>query len=269
MGDAAFLLLARDPGTAAIVFSVSLVVGTLSGWAVELLHGRDFLRQPPREAAYASSSLLDGAGTRGVRWLWLVLLVPGLALGALAAAQRAPASITGVPWHDDAAVWLGAAGATLAIFMWGVWPSAQRLVWPGASREREVSGAPRTPLVARVVADTNFVTVWVVAAFVGYELIVRAFGVDVAAAFDVVAPALPAIGVLVGFVPGCGPQVIVTTLFLAGAIPLSAQLGNAISNDGDALFPAIAVAPRASLVATVYTAVPALLIGYIAWGLGY
>ena len=51
---------------------------------------------------------------------------------------------------------------------------------------------------------------------------------------------------------------------LAGAIPLSAQFANAIANDGDALFPAIALAPRAALLAALYSAIPALIVAY-AW----
>ena len=70
------------------------------------------------------------------------------------------------------------------------------------------------------------------------------------------------IAILIGLLPGCGPQVLVTTMYLSGIIPLSAQIGNAISNDGDALFPAIAIAPRVAIVATLYSAVPALLISY-------
>ena len=53
-----------------------------------------------------------------------------------------------------------------------------------------------------------------------------------------------------------------TTLYLSGALPLSAQFGNAISNDGDALFPAIAIAPKAALVATLYSGVPAAIVAY-------
>ena len=65
-----------------------------------------------------------------------------------------------------------------------------------------------------------------------------------------------------GFLPGCGPQVIVATLYLNGYIPLSAEIGNAISNDGDALFPAIALAPKAAILATVYSAIPAIIVAY-------
>ena len=49
---------------------------------------------------------------------------------------------------------------------------------------------------------------------------------------------------------------------LSGIIPLSVQIGNAVSNDGDALFPAIAISPRVAVVATLYSAVPAVLISY-------
>ena len=52
-------------------------------------------------------------------------------------------------------------------------------------------------------------------------------------------------------------------MYLSGVIPLSAQLGNAISNDGDALFPAIAIHPKAALIATLYSAVPAFIVSYL------
>jgi hypothetical protein len=45
-------------------------------------------------------------------------------------------------------------------------------------------------------------------------------------------------------------------------VPFAALIGNAISNDGDALFPAIALNPKAAIVATAYSAIPALVVGY-------
>ncbi|MBE8159120.1 MAG: hypothetical protein HAW59_07065, partial [Betaproteobacteria bacterium] len=98
--------------------------------------------------------------------------------------------------------------------------------------------------------------------FVAYGLLAEIFQINLAAFFGAWIWFAPLAAVIIGFIPGCGPQIVVTTLFLNGAIPLSAQLANAISNDGDALFPAVAVAPKASIVATLYTAVPALIIGY-------
>ena len=75
-------------------------------------------------------------------------------------------------------------------------------------------------------------------------------------------PFVPLVAILFGFLPGCGPQVVVATFYLNGYIPLSAELGNAISNDGDALFPAIALAPKAAILATLYSAIPALVVAY-------
>ena len=80
--------------------------------------------------------------------------------------------------------------------------------------------------------------------------------------FDLWAPFVPLVAILFGFLPGCGPQVVVATFYLNGHIPLSAELGNAISNDGDALFPAIALAPKAAILATLYSAIPAIIVAY-------
>ena len=119
-------------------------------------------------------------------------------------------------------------------------------------------------LVQRTMIDTNFITVWVVIAFLLFELNAYYHGFNVNDFFNVITPLMPLIGVLVGFIPGCAPQIIVTTLYLQGIIPLSAQIGNAISNDGDALFPAIALTPKVAMLASLYTSIPALIIGY-AW----
>ena len=80
--------------------------------------------------------------------------------------------------------------------------------------------------------------------------------------FEIWLPIVPLMAVLFGFLPGCGPQIVVTTFYLNGFIPLSAEIGNAISNDGDALFPAIALTPKAAIIATLYSAVPAIVFAY-------
>ena len=42
MGDAAFLLIAKEPVTGLIVMGVGLIVGTLSGYIVDFIHGTNF-----------------------------------------------------------------------------------------------------------------------------------------------------------------------------------------------------------------------------------
>ena len=99
-------------------------------------------------------------------------------------------------------------------------------------------------------------------AFLIFELSAHFTGANLATLFSGWGWLLPLMAVSVGMLPGCGPQILVTSLYISGAVPLSAQLANAISNDGDALFPAIAMAPKAALMATVYSSIPALLVGY-------
>ena len=86
--------------------------------------------------------------------------------------------------------------------------------------------------------------------------------IDLKVFFNIWLPFVPLIAILFGFLPGCGPQVVVATFYLNGFIPFSAEIGNAISNDGDALFPAIALAPKAAIIATLYSAIPAILVAY-------
>ena len=105
-------------------------------------------------------------------------------------------------------------------------------------------------------------TVWVIAAYLIFELSVYFLELDLKSVFDGWVLLTPLMAILLGFLPGCGPQVLLTTMYLSGIIPLSAQIGNAISNDGDALFPALAIAPRVAIVATLYSAVPALILAY-------
>ena len=251
MGDAMFLLLAREPATAGAVFIISLAAGIAAGYIVDAIHGPRFML--PAGASGAAPAERFAGRLNRVETLWYALLAPGLALGTMDALQ--------IEVDDTTAGAIGIAGGLLALGMWLVRGSENLACQSGACEF--------TPKVRKVVDDANFVSAWVVFAFVGYEVLIAAAGIDLEAAFTVWAAAVPAIGILVGFIPGCGPQIVTTSLYLDGAIPLSAQLGNAISNDGDALFPAIAKAPRAAALATLYTTVPAVLVAYGAYVLGY
>ena len=152
-------------------------------------------------------------------------------------------------------------GALMALFTVIVWALSSK----GVSYKQVTSEeAPCTPpsKLTKVLMDTHFVTAWVVASFMVFEILVNVAGVDLAAWFSEYAYLAPLVAVAIGLLPGCGPQIVVMTLYIQGIIPFSAMAANAISNDGDALFPAIALAPKAALVATVYSTIPALLLGY-------
>ena len=251
MGDAAFLLLAAEPLTGVSIFALGAIVGTISGYTIELTHSADFMRVA-RPDADVCPPQPGSTRLNPLRPVWLLLIVPGLILGVLDLMTVDTDALFGPLAAYGPTQILGAAGALLAFGMWTLDPKIR--FDPGVSR-----GSGPT---VRTIDTTNFVTVWVIVGFLVYELGVHFTGVDLAAVFDTWAPLIPLLAVLVGFLPGCGPQIVVTTLYISGAMPLSGQLGNAISNDGDALFPALAIAPKAAVVATLYSAVPALVVAY-------
>ena len=255
MGDAAFLLLAQEPLTGLAMIVLGFGVGTITGWIVNLIHSGDFLRGngAGTECSVLESAFPENWKTRSIDRIWMAVLLPGLVLGLLAAFQIDVDAILGNATIEAPATLVGVVGGTLAVTM--------RLL-PRRKRGPRIQSSMKGSLVRRTVEETNFVTVWVIGAFLVFELSVYWLGLDLHAFFDGWAIFTPLIAVLLGFVPGCGPQVLVTTMYLAGLIPLSAQIGNTISNDGDALFPAIAIAPKVAIVATLYSAVPAVIIAY-------
>ena len=249
MGDAAFLLLAQAPIDGMLIFAMGAVVGTLSGYAVDRIHGVDFMR--PKPAAHKNACPKEMNARPGkVEWLWMALLLPGLVLGILQLLQIDSDAFFGPLQAYGPTEMIGLAGAVLSILMWS---------FTARGAENQLMGGSA---VSRIVKTTNFVTVWVIVGFLIYEVGIHATGWDLGVFARTWAPLVPLFAVLVGFLPGCGPQIVVTTLYLSGTLPLSAQLGNAISNDGDALFPALALAPRAAMVATLYSAIPALMVAY-------
>ncbi len=262
MGDAAFLLLAREPKTALLVIVISIVSGTITGMIVDIVHGRDYLATEGKTSGDVGCRVGDGNDT-GEKFnkIWIALIAIGTVFGAMIAFQADPETLFGDYAVYEPVKWFAFVGASLSLFMWAT-----------ARNQHSQIGAdsvPGQPLLTRVVKDTNFVTSWVVVAFLGFEICITVFGFDLGAQFETIAILVPAIAILIGFIPGCGPQIIVTSLYLAGAVPFSAQISNAIANDGDALFPALALVPKAAILATLYSAIPAVMIGYTFFFFGY
>lgn len=240
MGDAAFLLLATRPDAAAVVFPVSLAVGVISGWAVDR-----FNRIELPVLSGGSCELAPRIGKLRMRDIaYVIPVLPGLFVGAAQLAQIDIDTVFGLPITP-----IALAGTALGLFIWATSPVTA------------MTNASDTPLT-RMAEETSFISVWVIGAYLAYDYAATFAGIDIAAWFQTVAPLLPLIAIAVGFVPGCGPQVLVCTLYINGALPFAALIGNAISNDGDALFPAIAINPRAAVLATVYSAIPAVIVAY-------
>ena len=246
MGDAAFLILAIEPMTGLLIFGIGIIVGSISGYIIDLIHGINFMQSETK--IKVEFEKINKTFVSNFNFFWLFLFIPGFILGILVAFQIEFDSST----YNTFLVFIASAGAILSIFMWSLNPLSDFQCSTDKSRG----------MLSRVVDTTNFVTTWVISGFLVFEIFMYFTSLDLKIFFDLWLPFVPLIAILFGFLPGCGPQVVVATFYLNGYIPLSAELGNAISNDGDALFPAIALAPKAAILATLYSAVPALVVAY-------
>ena len=245
MGDAAFLILAIEPATGLLIFGIGIIVGSISGYIIDFIHGINFMQSETK--IKVEFEKINKTFVSNFNFFWLFLFIPGFILGILVAFQ-----IEFSPAYNSLLVFVASAGAILSIFMWSLNPLSDFQCSTDKSRG----------LLSRVVDTTNFVTTWVISGFLVFEIFMYFTSLDLKIFFDLWLPFVPLVAILFGFLPGCGPQVVVATFYLNGYIPLSAELGNAISNDGDALFPAIALAPKAAILATLYSAIPALVVAY-------
>ena len=250
MGDAAFLILAIEPSTGLLIFVIGAIVGIISGYTIDIIHGSNYLSNPTSKIKI--SEKLDKTFVSNFNLIWLTIFLPGFLVGILVAFQINISEYLIISDKISLLPIIGSAGAILSIFMWSLNPLSDFQCSTDKSRG----------LLSRVVDTTNFVSTWVICGFLVFEIFMFFSSIDLKVFFNIWLPFVPLIAILFGFLPGCGPQVVVATFYLNGFIPFSAEIGNAISNDGDALFPAIALAPKAAIIATLYSAIPAILVAY-------
>jgi len=257
-GDSAFVLLAVAPRVALFTYGVASLVAVVLGIAVnEFGLSFDRVERVGRAVGAATADLEADGGAppeRGggsvlresaITGWWLaaaVGLVVGLHRMVLGSVPRVP--VPGLP-----------VGVPTLAAVLGVALSVGLVVLPGRPAAR---GRLRSAAV-EAAAESAPVVAWVVLALAGYRALAAA--VDVGTLAGAVGPAAAVAGGLLGAVPGCGVHVGVVTAYAEGAVPLSALVANAISQDGDALFALVAVDRTAAVVATVYTAIPGVAVG--------
>ncbi|RBO84964.1 putative manganese transporter [Marinomonas aquiplantarum] len=260
MGDAAFLLISQRPEEAMIVLPISILVGIISGLFTTWFLPSPQL-DPPKQSTDAIKQLkapnqFDIWVSRTNIAFWCLLIVPVTMIALLMAMQHDVNKLLGLP--DQLIESLGAIAGFACLLLWALSAKSDRF----SELAKENDNSLPKHWIRKVAQDTQFVTSWVVVAFLCFELLLHATGDGLLDALQQWGASSIFVAAAIGLLPGCGPQIMVTGLYLQGAIPLSAQLANAISNDGDALFPAIALAPKAAMLATLYSTIPALITGY-------
>lgn len=168
----------------------------------------------------------------------------------------------------------GVTGTALSIVMM---IASKKFVQDDTHEEAELKLHSFRETIIHNAQETAFVATWVFFAYLAYELFVLSLGGGNYLAGEQTITAFLTqtglmsviIGALIGIIPGCGPQIIFVTLYTRGFIPFAALLANAISQDGDALFPLIAIDKRASVWATVFNTIAAFVVGLFAYWLEF
>ena len=247
MGDAAFILIASKPQAALIILPITLIVGIITGYISLPFSNKIAPSIIPKKNS--NIVLPDNKIPTIFYKIWLYFLIPAVMLGLINAFN---ASFEIPLFGYDIIGIFAFVAAMSCLLMWVFNPLTD--IQMAAIHENSIR---------KTVDTTCFVSVWVITAFVCFELI-NLF--TEGKMFDYLlffGPFIPLMAILIGFIPGCGPQIMITTMYAGGQIPLAAQLGNSISNDGDALFPALAISARVAILATLYSAIPAVIVAYL------
>lgn len=204
--------------------------------------------------------------THGTYLVYWIIIAIGLVLGIMDLFQ-VDLNALAIP---NLGIIFGVVGTTLSILMMVF---SSKFIQDDTHEEAELKLASLKETIVHNAQETAFVGTWVFFAYLAYELFVLLLGSGSYAAGEATIMtfltqtglASVIIGALVGIIPGCGPQIIFVTLYTRGLVPFAALLANAISQDGDALFPLIAIDKRSAVWATVLNTIPALLVGLLAY----
>ena len=305
LGDAAFVLIGavfQDSSFVTpviVVHLTSFLVGVLWGYGVDKLEvtpsaplgrfGPKFGTDEPlgEEAAKAmegEDSLIEdlpreipeGWGYRvlhqGYRVWWAITAV-GLCLAILLLIwyaqdpEYSPELVWDPTTRDGIVTWVGLIGTSLSIILY---ISSKNFF---ADDTEATIGDKLNSLdetLVHAASETAFVTFWVLIAYLVFEFGMILSGISEA---DMSEHGSGAAAVLlaatVGLIPGCGPQIIAITAYIEGVISFPALVANAISQDGDALFPLLVRHKVASIWATIHTTLPAIIVGLVfLWVMG-
>ena len=301
-GDSAFVVLALAPEAALYAYGLAFVAAVLFGYAIDLQglgvdrvdRAVDRIGRPMTDGGFVTTDVADGGPsvpereapgcrshggggglpgylpqsgrmkrvTHAVHVVWWVVLSGALIAGVAYLARGAEEPIWELaPTYDGLFTVAGLAGTTLSFYLYFV---GKHYIGDGETGRARDSFGSLYGTFQHAAMETSMVTVWVIAGYLLYEYGLVLTGVDVgglAAAAGVFAPIA---GALIGVIPGCAAHIVFAQLYaVEGVVPFSALVANAISQDGDALFPLVAIDPKAAIVATIYTTVPGVVTGVL------
>ena len=296
LGDAAFVLIgAAIVGSISLesviaVHAISFFVGVLWGYLIDatgttprspfgrLGKSKDTISDDEINVQEDQQSTLDdmpreepdGIGYKilhqGYMLWWIVTLI-GLVFAILLLVWAAQdpdyeLKLSLNPFTLDGFItWIGLLGTTFSVILY----IAQKN-WFADDTEATIGDKLHSMRETMVhsASETAFVTFWVMIAYLVFEFSMLLSGVgedDMARYGDGIFAVI--VASTIGLIPGCGPQIIAITAYTKDMISFPALTANAISQDGDALFPLLVRHKSASLWATIHTTIPAIITGML------
>ena len=205
--------------------------------------------------------------------IWWAFTAVGLVLAIMLLfwyaqdAEYAPELAWNPMTRDGILTWVGLIGTSLSIILY---LSSKNFLSDDTEATIGDKLHSMDETLVHAASETAFVTFWVLIAYLAFAFGMVAFGMDdgdFAEHGAGVGAVFVAAGI--GLIPGCGPQIIAITAYVEGIVSFPALVANAISQDGDALFPLLVRHKTASIWATIHTTLPALLIGLaFLWAMG-
>jgi len=298
MGDSSWVIMAADPEMAGVVHGILFLTGLVTGYAVDLLRVRPAVTEPaggtaverPPEPARPSASVsnrrpsvpvlarIDAGIDAGIRLqprgtlglavrapvdltpvvFWMLVLTGFMVAFPTAFQMVDPAVLTSLAGGIDPYLTLGLAGTASAAVLFAL--GRGKLADDSAETVGTWPHQPFGSVLRHGAHEVAFVVVWVAVAYVAWACVHVLTGFD-GSQLPLLGIAGVLVGALIGLIPGCAVQIVFTGLYVSGIVPLPTLLANALSQDGDALLPLLALDRRSALVATCITTVPGLVVG--------
>ena len=285
-GDSAFLTISKVPLTFLAISAVSFVAAVITGYIVDyanvgeklrlgIKHMKPELVDEKQAAAIHSFTDLHHIGhsegdeidvllhhtdhgvsglaqtiTHRFFWIFWVLAAIGLVLGI--------GLLMGI--KSEYAFAVGVAGTVASVL---VTILSRKFLSDDTHEESEHKLMSIREMFIHNAIETSFVGSWVFVAYAIYGYAAHLVGGDAVIIGWMTSAGLTSVfvGVLIGLIPGCGPQILFVSMYLKGILPFAAVVANAVSQDGDALFPLLAIDRKSAWYASVITTIPALVVG--------
>jgi hypothetical protein len=293
-GDSAFVILALAPKAGLYAYAMAFVAAVSFGYAIDwwgLGVGRvdravERIGRPMTDGGFSTTSVAQGGPsvpgyemddhghdhdherdisgfmakfTHGVHVLWWMVAFTGLVAGVQYLLKGAPeVPVEFAPTFFGVFTVAGLLGTTLSFYLHFV---GRTFIGEGDAGRAKESYIDSYDTFQHAAMETSMVTVWVITGYLIYEYGLLLTGLNVGALAAAAGVIAPLAGAALGLIPGCAPQIVFAGLYAEGAIPFSALVANAISQDGDALFPLMSIDMKAAIIATIYTTIPAAIVG--------